>query len=151
MIRNSQHPSEPGQRQQSNGLRLFVRSVAVWLMVMGAEIAHGILRTLFLVPIVGEFRSNQLGVFSGSVIIVVIACLTVRWIGATTTSGLLMTGAIWLVLTVAFEFLFGRFVAGLTWDQLLAGYDVLHGGMMPIGLVILFFSPMIAAKRFRRQ
>lgn len=131
--------------------QIVIRSVIVWLMVIVAEIVHGILRAVLLVPLVGEFRSNQLGVFSGSVIIVVIACLTVRWIGATTTAGQVTAGAIWLVLTIALEFFFGRFVAGLTWDQLLAGYNLLQGGMMPIGLVILFLSPMIAAKLVRLQ
>jgi len=62
---------------------------------------------------VGEFRSNQLGVFTGSAIILVIAYLTIRWIGAKRTNESLTVGLIWLVLTVAFEVLFGGFVMGL--------------------------------------
>jgi hypothetical protein len=64
------------------------------------------------VPRVGEFRSNQIGVFTGSVIILVITLFFVRWIGATRPSRLLGIGALWLALTLAFEFLFGHFVAG---------------------------------------
>ncbi len=57
----------------TNRWRVTVRSLAIWLLLIVAEIAHGILRAILLVPMIGEFRSNQIGVFTGSVIILVIA------------------------------------------------------------------------------
>lgn len=125
------------------------RAVLIWLLLIAAEIVHGILRAIALVPLAGEFRSNQIGVFTGSAIILVIACLTIRWIGATQRSELLTVGAIWLALTVAFEVLFGRFVVGLSWERIFADYNLLRGGLMPLGLLFLFFAPMIAG-RLRR-
>ena len=126
--------------------RTIIRSLAVWLLIICAEIIHGILRAILLVPMVGEFRSNQIGVFTGSLIILAIAYFTIRWIGAQRTSELLLIGMIWVLLTVAFEVLFGRFVVGLTWEELLAGYNIAKGGLMPLGLLILLLSPMIASK-----
>jgi hypothetical protein len=126
--------------------QVFIRSVAIWLLIICAEILHGILRAILLVPLVGELRSNQIGVFTGSAIIIVIACLTIRWIGATRTAELLAVGFLWLLLTAAFEVLFGRFVMGLSWQRIGSDYNVLHGGLLPLGLLLLFFSPMIAAK-----
>jgi len=72
----------------------------VWLLIIVAEILHGILRAIVLVPMVGEFRSNQIGVFTGSAIILVIAYLTIRWFGAKRTNGLLTVGFIWLMFTI---------------------------------------------------
>ena len=95
---------------------------------------------------VGEFRSNQIGVFTGSAIILVIAYFTIRWIGAKRTLELLTVGFTWLVLTMAFEVLFGRFVMGLSWERLGADYNLLNGGLMPLGLMVMLFSPMVAAK-----
>jgi hypothetical protein len=129
-----------------NRWRIVLRSLTIWLILICAEIMHGILRAIVLVPIVGEFRSNQIGVFTGSAIILVIAYLTICWIGAQRPKEALLVGLIWLVLTVAFEVLFGRFVLGLSWDELLAGYNIANGGLMPLGLLILLFSPMIASK-----
>ena len=126
--------------------RVVIRSIPIWLVLICAEILHGILRAILLVPIVGEFRSNQIGVFTGSAIILVIAFVAIRWIGAKQTSELLAVGFLWLVLTVAFEVLFGRFVMGLSWERLGADYNMLNGGLMPLGLLVMFFSPMIAAK-----
>lgn len=126
--------------------RIALRSLAIWFVLIVAEIVHGILRAIILVPMVGEFRSNQIGVFTGSAIIVVIAYFTIRWIGARRPNELLLVGLIWLVLTVAFEVLFGRFVVGLTWERIASDYNMLNGGLMPLGLLCLFFSPMIASK-----
>ena len=125
--------------------RIVIRSLAVWLLIIVAEIVHGILRAVLLVPIVGEFRSNQIGVFTGSAIILVIAYLTIRWIGAKRPIELLLVGFIWLVLTVAFEIFFGRLVLGLDWENIFAGYNIAKGGLMPLGLLILLFSPMMAS------
>ena len=125
---------------------MLARAFAVWIILIAAEILHGILRGVFLVPHVGQFRSNQIGVFTGSLIILAIALVSVRWIRATRPSLLLGIGGLWLGLTLAFEILFGRFVAGASWEQLASDYNVLKGGLLPFGMVILFLSPWIAGK-----
>ena len=125
------------------------RALAVWVILIAAEILHGIARVVFLVPHVGQFRSNQIGVFTGSLIILVIALLFVRWIGASRSSQLLGIGVLWLGLTLAFEIGFGRFVVGASWERLAADYNVLGGGLLPFGMIFLAFSPWIAGK-FRR-
>ena len=135
-------------RANSHNARLGIcrRGLLIWLVIIVAEILHGIVRAVALVPVVGEFRSNQIGVFSGSIIILAIAWLSIRWIGASRHSNLIMVGSLWLVLTVAFEVLFGRLVMDLSWQRLLADYNVLAGGFMPLGLVVLLFAPWIASK-----
>lgn len=122
------------------------RAFLVWLVLIAAEIVHGILRAILLVPLVGEFRSNQIGVFTGSAIIIVIAYLTIHWIGAARRRELLFVGAFWLLATIAFEVGFGRLVMGLPWERITADYKLFEGGLMPLGLVVMFFSPMIGAK-----
>ena len=123
-----------------------IRALVVWLVIIVAEILHGIVRAVALVPIVGEFRSNQIGVFTGSLIILVIAWLSIRWTGASRNSDLIMVGSLWLALTLAFELLFGRLVMNLSWQRLLADYNLLAGGLMPLGLLVLLFAPLIASK-----
>lgn len=125
---------------------VITRALAVWLVLICAEILHGIARGIFLVRHVGEFRSNQIGVFTGSLIILVIALAFVRWIGASWTADLLAVGALWLVLTLAFEIGFGRFVVGASWERLAADYNVLEGGMLPFGMLVLLLAPLIAEK-----
>ena len=35
---------------------------------------------------------------------------------------------------------------GLPWERLAADCNLLEGGLMPLGLLVLFLSPLIAAK-----
>jgi len=115
--------------QVSHRTRIGARALSVWLALICAEILHGITRGMFLVPHVGEFRSNQIGVFTGSIIILVIALAFVRWIGATRTANLLAIGGLWLILTLAFEVLFGRFVVGASWESACGDHDGSRGGV----------------------
>jgi hypothetical protein len=125
---------------------IFLRSLAIWLLLIAAELLHGIARGVFLAPHVGIFRSNQIGVFTGSLIILAVALVFVRWIGATRSSQLFWIGCLWLCLTLAFEFLFGHFVMGAPWERLTADYNLLHGGLLSFGMVVLALSPLIAGK-----
>ena len=94
----------------------------------------------------GEFRSSQIGVFTGSIIILAIALAFVRWIGASRTRDLLAVSVLWLCLTLAFEVSFGRFVVGASWERIAADYNLLEGGLLPFGMLVLLLSPLIAGK-----
>ena len=122
-----------------------LRAFAVWLLLMAAEVVHGILRAIFLVPVVGDFRARQIGVFSGSAIVVLLTLLTIRWMRVSSTRACLAIGITWAVMTLVFEISFGRWL-GASWQRLLSDYDLVHGGLMPIGLLVLIVSPLLAAR-----
>ena len=124
----------------------YFRGFIVWLIIISAEVVHGILRGLFLAPAVGDFRARQIAVFTGIIIIFTIAYYTVRWINSSRTSQLFIIGLIWLVLTLAFEILLGRFAAGFSWERIFSDYNMAKGGLLPIGLLAMTFMPLAAAK-----
>ena len=97
-------------------MRLAARAFAVWLLLITAEVVHGIVRTLVLTPVVGDFRARQLGVFTGSLLILLITAPTIQWIRASRPRTLLMIGSAWVVLTVAFEISLGRMM-GYSWPD----------------------------------
>lgn len=122
------------------------RVSAVWLIIIFAEMIHGILRGLFLVPVCGDLASRQIGVFTGSLIILAIACMTIRWIGAKRRGELLAAGLVWMILTITFEIIFGRFVMNFDMGRILSDFNILKGGFLGMGMIFLAFSPLIAAK-----
>ena len=124
---------------------LLVRAFAIWILIAVAETLHGVARTLFLMPIVGDRSSRQLGVFIGSIMILGIAWLFVNWIRATTRPQLLAVGLLWLVLMLAFEVGLGRAV-GISWERILSDYDPAQGGLMIIGMGVLSLAPLLAAE-----
>jgi hypothetical protein len=122
------------------------RGLAVWFLIVCAESVHGILRTMFLAPYVGDFQARRIGVLTGSVLILTIACLFARWIRADTKVSLVAVGLMWLVLTLLFELSLGRFLLGFSWERLLSDYDISRGGLLLFGLLVLALSPLIAAR-----
>ncbi len=123
---------------------MITRALAIWLLLMLVETLHGILRALFIVPLIGQIRANQIGVAIGSFLILTVTLIAIKWIGPVRTSELLTVGSIWVILTLAFEIGLGYAFGG--WDRVLMDYDPRQCGLMPLGLVIMLFSPLIARR-----
>lgn len=125
---------------------MLTRALLVWLLIIGAETVHGILRGVLLVPLVGETRAGRMGMPIGAFIILVIALLSVKWMRARRVRELIVVGALWTVLTFFFEVLIGLYGRGYSWERILAEYNLFEGGLMSIGLAFVFFCPLIAAR-----
>lgn len=125
---------------------IFLKSIIVWLVFIIAESLNGTIRILWLVPSFGDIRAHQISFITASILVLAIATLFVRWLQASRISQLLGVGVLWLLLTVAFEIILGRFILAYSWEQVAADYNLLQGGLMPIGLVLLTLSPLIAGK-----
>ena len=51
-----------------------------------------------------------------------------------------------LLAGVTFEIVFGRFVVHASWSRIAADYNLLRGGLLPIGLLVLTAAPLIATR-----
>jgi hypothetical protein len=49
---------------------------------------------------------------------------------------------VWLVLTLTFEIAFGRYVVRAPCSRIVSDYDLLQGGLLPIGLAGLTVRPL---------
>jgi hypothetical protein len=58
-------------------------------------------------------------------------------------------GTIWLIMTVVFEFLFGHYVAGHSWETLWQAYRFPPDNLWLLVLIVTLVSPYLAA-RLRR-
>lgn len=125
---------------------MFFKAMLIWLMFIVAESLNGTIRELWLVPVLGDVRAHQVAFITGSILILTIATLFIRWLGASRMSQLFMVGFLWLVLTVTFEIVLGRFILGYSWERIVADYNLFQGGLMLIGLILLLLAPLIAAR-----
>lgn len=121
------------------------RALAAWVAITVVESLHGTMRQLYIAPRIGDLPARQLGVFVGSALIFVVAYAFSRAIAARTLRQQLAVGAVWVVLTAAFEFALGA-ALGLTRERMLADYDLSQGGLMLFGMLFLLLAPMLAAK-----
>ncbi len=125
-------------------LPALLRALAVWLLIIVAESVQGSLRRLLMDPDF-EFVIRQGSVITGALVIFAITWFSSRWLRIRTAGGALAVGGLWVALTVAFEFTLGRAI-GLSWSRILEDYDVLRGGLMPIGLAFMAVTPWIVRR-----
>lgn len=126
--------------------QLWRRALALWFLLMAAEFVHGVWRVKVLAIWLGDFPARQVCFFTGSLLILFITYVYIPWIPARKTQTLLAVGFVWLGLTLVFEVCFGYFVQHRPWEDLASDFDMLHGGMFPIGLAVLTLAPLIAAR-----
>jgi len=136
-----------GPAHRASALRAVVpRAVAVWLLLMLIETAHGTLRTLALTPYLGDLYARQVSVLSGSLLILLTAYLTSHWLRAETPRAQLLVGGLWLALTLLFELGLGHYGLGYSWERLAEDYDLVQGRLLPFGMVVLTLAPWVAAR-----
>jgi hypothetical protein len=128
-----------------------MRYLIAWFVMLLVAMINGALRDLTYGRHVSELLANQLSCLSGIILFGVVFYQFVRrWPPASARQALCI-GLFWVVLTVAFEFLFFHYVAGHSWTKLLANYDIAHGRVWPLILLWVMFGPYIFHRYFKMR
>jgi hypothetical protein len=125
-------------------LAALLRAILVWILIMLGESAHGALRRV-LFSADALFALRQVSVAIGVVIVFCITWFCMPWMKLASTRAALAVGALWVVLTAAFEAALAR-VLGLGWEHLLAEYDPSRGGFMLFGLLAMSLTPWLVMR-----
>jgi len=119
------------------------RVFRVWLVLVVAMSANGILRELVLRPRVGPSSADVLSAVLGIAIILVGTRYFLRPLAGRPTKDLAITSVVLVALTVAFEFLFGHYVDHKSWEELAQNYELWRGRLWPILLLTLALTPFL--------
>jgi hypothetical protein len=125
---------------------MLTRASLVWLALLALAFVNGAVRETALIPKWGDLVGHALSSFTLSIAIVVVTFFLVRWIGPTSKADAWCVGALWLALTLAFEFLAGHYIFDTSWDRLWADYNVLEGRVWTVVLIATLFAPLITAR-----
>ncbi|MBL8770923.1 MAG: hypothetical protein JNK30_06030 [Phenylobacterium sp.] len=125
-------------------LPTLLRAVALWLLLMAAESAQGAMREWLFGPDMA-FAARQAAVVVGTGVIVLISWVSLKWLRLRSDAAALAVGALWVALTVAFEVALGR-ALGLSQERMLEDYDLLRGGLMPLGLLAMGATPFVVRR-----
>ena len=129
---------------------LALTAFGFWLVLAAIATAAGIVRQLWLVPIVGELRGHQAGT-------VVVASAFLGAIGVFVSRmrlsprEALAIGIAWLLGAISFEFGFGHYVDGLSWTRLLSDYDLSEGRLLLLVWVVVGAGPFLLVRLQRRS
>lgn len=119
---------------------LWIYTLAWFPMVLIA-IANGSLRQFGYGPHLGELAAHQISCFTAVLFFSIYTWILSRRWPLSGAGQALAVGGIWLVLTVAFEFLFGFYAAGHSLERLLADYNVWAGRLWVFVLASVAFLP----------
>jgi hypothetical protein len=121
------------------------KAVVLWAVILLLAIANGVLREAVLIPTLGRFAGLMTSGIILSLLIFLVAVFTAPWYGQLGAPTYWHIGALWLVLTLIFEFGFGRLVQHKPWNELMQAYNFNGGNLWPAVLVVVLISPRIAA------
>jgi hypothetical protein len=127
-----------------SGASIGLRAIEVWVFISAVEVVHGVARIALLEPLIGDFPARQVAVFSGSALIVGTTFLFRGWMGTTSIRDCLFVGGMWVLLTIVSEIVLGKVVFEVSWSRIYEDYDLVHGGLMPFGLIVMFLAPLTA-------
>lgn len=120
-----------------------MRYVLAWFPMILIAVANGALRQAWLLPRLGARRAGQvstlllIALFAGYIWIVVH-----MWpIGSAGQA--LAIGLAWLVLTVGFEFALGRWGSRLSWEEMLAEYNLAQGRLWALVPLWVSVAPLV--------
>jgi hypothetical protein len=122
---------------------LLLYGYVAWVVFMATAIANGIFRVRILETSLREPVAHVIStaILCGLLFIEIDVFLGI--VGDYSDGWLLALGLMWLLLTVAFEFGFGHYVARQSWPALFENYNVARGRVWPAVLLVVFLTPIL--------
>ena len=121
-----------------------LRALALWALLLVLAVANGALREAVLIPRLGALPGHQVSTVLLSLLILFAVWALSPWLRVGSTGAAWTVGIAWVGLTLAFEFVAGHYLFHNPWDKLFADYDVLHGRIWPLVLIVTLLAPVIA-------
>ncbi len=126
---------------------VLLKALVLWVAILVLAILNGALREGVLIPAMGTFAGLIASGIALCFCIALVAFFAAPWYGRLSSRQYWFIGLFWLLLTLLFEFSFGRFVQQKDWAQLAQAYTFQGGNLWPVVLALTFFSPWLAARQ----
>jgi len=120
-----------------------MRYLITWVAMVFIALANGAFRQLTFGKYMSELHAHQLSTATGIFLLGIFIWAVIRFWPPSSASQAITIGVMWLVLTAAFEFLFGHFVAGHPWSRLLHDYNLLEGRVWALVLIWVTLAPYV--------
>ena len=123
-----------------------LKAFGLWFLLLIIAIANAAGREKIINPRCSEHAGHVISSFTLSAFIFLLCLALIHVIGLSSARQYLILGGCWVVMTVAFEFLFGHFFMGHPWSRLFNDYNIFAGRVWLLVLVSTLFSPYLAAR-----
>jgi hypothetical protein len=125
------------------------RYLLAWFPMILIAVANGALREAWLVPRLGEHAARQVSTLLLVALLAIYVGIVTRTWPILSAARAIAVGALWLALTLVFEFALGRFVSGLSWEQLFAEYNLAAGRLWALVPLWVAAAPYLFFRLWR--
>jgi hypothetical protein len=112
------------------------------------SVANGACRDFTYGKHMEELAAHQLSTVSSIIVLGLVIFVFIRLYLPPSSLQALGIGLFWMMLTIAFEFLFFHYVAGHSWSSLLRNYYVHEGRVWVLVLLWIATAPYLAYRLF---
>jgi len=119
------------------------RYLFAWVPMVFIAIANGLFREKFFASRLKELHAHQASTATLIILFGIYTWIVIRIWQPESARQAVIIGIIWLILTVAFEFLFGHYVAGHSWSRLFNDYNLFAGRLWILILIWVAIAPYV--------
>jgi hypothetical protein len=128
---------------------MVLRAIVIWFVILVLASLNGALRDLVVAPRIGDLIARAISTVVLCGLIVLVTWRSIGWIGPRSSREAQAVGALWVVLTLLFEFGAGHYVSHKPWAELFADYNVLRGRIWLLVPAVTLFVPLWAGSARR--
>ena len=122
---------------------MILRYILAWIPMVFIGIINGVIREITYGKYFSELRAHQFSTIAGVLLLGLYIWMLANLWRFESPEQALSIGLLWLGLTVIFEFTFGRFVVGHSWNQLLSDYNILAGRVWLLVPIWIAIAPLL--------
>lgn len=126
-------------------------SLIMWFVLAILAIINGSIREFGLKKFLGDELAHDVSIVTGIGIIFISTLIFFKLFRSMfRLKDAILIGVSWVILTVAFELVFGHYIRGISMQELLKQYDIFNGEMWILVLIAVALSPWAALRLIKK-
>ena len=124
-----------------------MKIILLWVLLAVLAILNGTVREFGYKPLVGDYIAHVISTVSYIGIMLGVMYVYFRKVLIMSDKKMLIAvGTKLLIATIAFEFIFGHYVIGHSWEKLFADYNIFQGRVWGVVLLFILIGPRLVGK-----
>lgn len=119
------------------------RYIIAWFPMIIIAIVNGLFREKVIRNKLNELQAHQMSTATMIVLFGIYVWVLFKVLKPSSEIQAIKIGLIWLILTIIFEFTFGHYVAGHSWNRLFQDYNIFQGRVWVLVLIWITIAPYI--------
>ncbi len=122
---------------------MYLRYFLAWFPLVVLGLLNATIRQVVYARYVTELTAHQISTLTMCILVGIYTWALSSFWKLQSPGQAIGVGLMWMVLTIAFEFGFGRYVVGDSWGSLLRAYNILEGRVWGLFILWVGLAPYV--------